>query len=238
VNDPPREKNLVLDDEPEGRYVTQEYHDNQIATGKQQLDRLDKWVGELKAANVELEDWNNQLVPALDNANTKVRSYTEANLRQAKKIERLTSEIPFVDTIDKQKVDISNLRNKLNDSMNLSLNLKAKIDVLEDKVAGYELGFTPKEVAAEVPAKRGRPKKTATTKTKAYSTKLTDEQVWDIRRHHANGKSNSWIAHRGRHLIAVVYKVIRGQTYTNVGPDTRPTPKGRAHAGHEGEVLA
>ena len=101
---------------------------------------------------------------------------------------------------------------------------------LEDKVAGYELGMGKVEVEKEIakPTKKKGKGKTVKGTPRMYAKKLTEQQVWAIRRWAREGKSNSWISHEGSHLISTVSKVLRGETYATVPME----PPVKVRAGH------
>lgn len=247
-------RNLNIDDEsvPPGRYVLQTYHDEQIAMGKLQLkslgdrhdrlidehvewgdknDNLERRRGELDKANVILLRQNENFVNQVDGQerNYKLLHGKYEEQTQVLNILRFAHE-DLKARNDRQKEALEVLH-KENNELTALLDIKtAPIEVIpaDEKPAKQ----TKKRWPPKVDNKKGL---TSKGKVRKYRPKLTDEQVWEIRRHDLRDRSNSWIAHRMSLPVQTVTKVTNKGAYTNVRPDPR-TEKGRAHAGHEGEV--
>ncbi len=67
-----------------------------------------------------------------------------------------------------------------------------------------------------------------------YRPKLTQEQVWAIRRYHKMGRLNIWIARHMKLSASTVWKVVRNQSFIYIPPEPPRKPI-KVHVG-EGVV--
>jgi len=68
-------------------------------------------------------------------------------------------------------------------------------------------------------------------KKRKYRKKLTDEEVWRVRRLIKNGRSDIWIQRQVGIPNLIVNRIRHGKNYTAV-PEEPPHPPTKVHAGH------
>lgn len=131
--------------------------------------------------------------------------------------------------------DVETMRTTITDMVKRNTKLRGDIELLEDKVAGYELGLTPAEVEVEVEVEvettskldlhnahkkeftlKGTPRKSA--------PKLPDEKVWLVRRLAERGWKTKRIAKHTKIRHQTVYKILSGANYGSVPPEPPRKP--------------
>ena len=102
------------------------------------------------------------------------------------------------------------------------------------KKANADLARVRKERDEALDAATRPEQSTATTKkgtARKYRTKLTDEEVWRVRRLIGNGRSDIWIQRQIGIPAITVNKIRHGKTYTSV-PEEPPHKPTKVHAGY------
>ena len=206
--------------------VTTKYHDELMDAWERKRAKFNERHEALKVRRKELQDANTELSAKLvedakDHNNLR-DSHQEILLinERLRKTEKTQNERML--EIVAQRDEAWNERDNIKA-------LRSTIKFLEDKVAGYELGFNKEQVekecrdTADLPPKKVDNKLTAKGKKRQNRRMLTEEEVWQIRRFIKAGRSDVWIERQTQLPSQTTSKIRHGRSYTNV----RPEPKGQ-----------
>ncbi len=130
-----------------------------------------------------------------------------------------------VGLLDEWKVETARLRLKVEELQADNAEVGDKNDRLWEKTENHQVMYDELvNLRAENKLLTEQVEQYEKPAEQKYAKRLTNEQVWQIRRFIKMGRENSWIAMHLEMKVAVINKVRKGYTYAEVPPEPERKP--------------